>query len=336
MVVGAVQVSAAILLLRPRPRTWFWLGIAGSAIVIGIWAVSRTLGLPFVEAGEVEALGVADAYASLTEGWTILVLGLYLADPIAAARRWLYGLAAASVLGLAGLWLAVAQQGAFNQDPARMAALQPSLIDLLVAAAAVCLASGLVLAAGARIRAASIRGLDRGLLLGCAVAAGGVFWMTLPPTIGQNLDCQYAPLSTVLPGGHELDPEPVLVDAGESRILPVLELHVCVDGQDVALNEVEPLTMLGQGATLDGFWLLPLESDIAESGIAVLPSAAVPVPPGDAISADEPRLLVTRVVGSGNGEYVLGSVRLHYGVESADSIAFGTSITVCSGSCPTE
>lgn len=56
-----------------------------------------------------------------------------------------------------------------------------------------------------------------------------------------------------VPGGHRLEPEPVLVDAGESRILAVLELRVCNDEQEVALDEIEPLTVMGDGATLDGF-----------------------------------------------------------------------------------
>lgn len=333
VVVGVMQVFAAVLLLRPRPRTWFWFGIAGSAMVIALWAVSRTLGLPFVEEGEVEALGVADAYASLAEGWTILVLGLYLAEPIATARRWVYGLASWSVVGLAGLWLGVAQAGAFNEDPARLAAFQPSLFDWLVAAAAAALAGGLLLAAAAPLRAPSIRGLAKGLIVATGVVAAALFWLTLPPTIGQNLDCRYAPVSTVLPGGHELEPEPILMDAGESRIVPILELRVCDDDQDVALDGIEPLTIRGDGATLDGFWLLPGGSDLDETGLATLPSGAVAVPPGDRIAADVPRLLVARLVGTGRGDYILGAVRLHYHAGTANSFAFGTSVTVCSGHC---
>lgn len=333
VVVGVIQVFAAVLLLRPRPRSWFWFGIAGSAIIIGIWAVSRTLGLPFVEEGEVEALGVADAYASLAEGWTIVVLGLYLAEPIATARRWVYGLASWSVLGLAGLWLGVAQAGAFNQDPARLAAFQPSLIDWLVAAAATALAGGLLLAGAAPLRAPSVRGLAKGLIVATGGVATALFWLTLPPTIGQNLDCRWAPVSTVLPGGHQLEPDPILVHAGESRIVPVLELRVCDDDQDVALDGIEPLTVVGDGATLDGFWLLPGGSDLGESGLATLPSGAMAVPPGDRISSGEPRLLVARLVGTGEGDYILGAVRLHYDAEEANSVAFGTSVTVCSGHC---
>ena len=333
LVTGDIQLAAAALLLRPRPRAWFWLGIAGSAIVVAIWAVSRTLGLPFVEDGRLEPIGVADAFASLAEGWTILVLGLYLSEPSGRSQRWLYGLASLSVVGLAAVWLAGAQAGAFNDDPARMAAFQPSLSDWLLAVAAAALACGLLLAAAAPLKAASIRGLARGLFVATALAAGGLFWLTLPPTIGQNLDCEYAPVSTVLPGGHELEPEPMLIGAEESRVLPVLELRVCDDEQDVALHNVEPLTVVGEGATVDGFWLLPARSDTDETGLAMLPSGAVAVPPGDRISAGEPRLLVARLVGTGMGDYILGGVRLHYQAGAAGSFGFGTSVTVCSGRC---
>ncbi len=336
LVVGVVQLIAAVLLVRRRARAWFWFGVAGSAIVIAIWAISRSVGLPFVGEGGVEPLGVADAFASLAEAWTVPILGLYLAEPMATSRRWLYGLASGSVVGLSAVWLAAAQAGAFNDDPARLAAFQPSLIDWLVAAAATALAGGLILAAAAPLKAASIRGMARGLLVATGVAAGGLFWLTLPPTIGQNLDCEYAPISTVLPGGHQGDPKPVLLDTGESRILPVLELRVCDDERNVALYQSEPLTVMGEGATLDGFWLLPSGTDLDETGLGTLPSGAVAVPPGDRISADEPRLLVARLVGSGGGDYILGSVRLHYHAGRADIVAFGTSVTVCSGRCADE
>jgi len=335
LVTGVIQLGAAVLLLQPRPRAWFWFGIAGSAIVIAIWVISRTVGLPFVDGGKVEPLGVADAFASLAEAWTVPILGLYLAEPMATSRRWPYGLASGSVVGLAGVWLAAAQAGAFNDDPARLAAFQPSLIDWLVAAAAAALAGGLLLAA-APLNAASIRGLAKGLFVATAVAAAGLLWLTLPPTIGQNLDCEYAPVSTVLPGGHQLEPEPVLLDTGESRILPVLELRVCDDEQKVALDGIEPVTVRGEGATLDGFWLLLGGTDMDETGVATLPSGAVAVPPGDRISAGEPRLLVARLVGTGEGDFVLGAVRLHYHAGTADSVAFGTSVAVCSGRCEAQ
>lgn len=178
--------------------------------------------------------------------------------------------------------------------------------------------------------------MAKGLFVAIGVAAGGLFWLTLPPTIGQNLDCQYAPVSTVLPGGHQVEPEPVHVDAGESRILPILELRVCGDEQEVTLDGIEPLTVMGDGATLDGFWLLPGGTELDETGLGTLPSGAIAVPLGDRITADESRLLVARLVGTGGGDYILGSVRLHYHAGTADSVAFGTSVAVCSGRCEAQ
>lgn len=69
---------------------------------------------------------VSEPDESLAEGWTILALGLYLAEP---TRRRAAGCTASpreSVAGLAGVWLAAAQAGAFNEDPARLAAFQPA------------------------------------------------------------------------------------------------------------------------------------------------------------------------------------------------------------------
>lgn len=109
-----------------------------------------------------------------------------------------------------------------------------------------------------------------------------------------------------VPGGHRLEPEPVLLDAGESRILAVLELRVCNDEQEVALDEIEPLTVMGDGATLDGFWLLPGGTDLDDTGLATLPSGSVAVPPGDRITVDEPRLLAARLLGTGEGNFILG------------------------------
>ncbi len=93
---------------------------------------------------------------------------------------------------------------------------------------------------------------------------------------------------------------------------------------------------MGDGATLDGFWLLPAGSDLSETGLATLPSGSVAIPPGDRITADEPRLLAARLRGTGEGDFILGSVRLHYHAGEANNVAFGTSVAVCSGRCEEE
>lgn len=332
-IVGVVQLAAAVLLLRLRHRGWFWFGIAGSASVIAVWAVSRTFGLPFVEGGEPEPVGVADGFASLAEAWTIVILGLYLARPMPQWRASLFGLGAALIVGLAVVWVAVAGAGIFNADPARLAAAQPHLIDWLVAAAGIALAGGLILATRAPLRAGWLRGLQRGLGGATAVTAAALVWLTLPPTIGQNLDCRYAPLSTVLVGSHAAEPERVVIGAGESRIFPIFELRACGADQEVTLADVEPATVIGDGAVVDGFWLLPVGTRVSEQGQQTLPSGARAVPPGDRIVAGQPRQLVIGLAGTGAGDYTLGSVRLSYRTADPGAFSFATSVVICSGAC---
>jgi hypothetical protein len=332
-IVGLVQLAAAVLLLRPRPRGWFWFGIAGSASVIAVWAVSRTVGLPLVEGGEPEPVGVADGFASLAEAWTIIILGLYLAGQIPQWRASLVSLGAALIVGLAGVWLAVAGAGVFNADPTRLAAAQPRLVDWLVAAAGTALAGSLILATRAPLRAGWLRGLQRGLGGATAVATAALVWLTLPPTIGQNLECRYAPLSTVLVGSHAAEPERVVIGAGESRIFPIFELRACGADQEVTLADVEPATVIGDGAMVDGFWLLPVGTRVTDEGQQRLPSGARAVPPGDRIAAGQPRQLVIRLAGTGAGDYALGSVRLSYRTVDPGAFTFATSVAICSGAC---
>ena len=332
-IVGLVQLAAAVLSLRPRPRGWFWFGIAGSTSVIAVWAVSRTVGLPFLEGGGLEPVGVAGGFASLAEAWTIIILGLYLAGQMPRWRASLFSLAAALIVGLTAVWLAVAGAGIFNADPARLAAAQPHLADWLVAAAGIALAAGLILATRAPLRAGWLRGLQRGLGGATAVAAAALVWLTLPPTIGQNLDCRYAPLSTVLIGSHTAESERVVIGAGESRIFPIFELRACGSDQEVMLADVEPATFIGDGAMVDGFWLLPVGTRVTAEGQRTLPPGARAVPPGDRIAAGQPRQLVIRVSGTGAGDYTLGSVRLSYLTVDPGAFTFATSLATCSSAC---
>ncbi len=332
LVVGVCQVAAAALLLKPRPQPWFWIGIAGTAMVIGIWVVSRTVGLSFVAGGQAEPVGVADGFASLAEAWTIILLALYLAEPIRRWRRAIFGFGAAFVLGLAVVWVTAADAGIFDADPARFRAALPPLIDWLVVGSAVALAGGLLIGARAPLNVPWLHGLMRGLVGATALIAFAQVWLTLPPTIGQNLDCRYAPLSTVLAGPHG-GREPVAIGDGEQWILPLFELRACQSAGDLALERVEPKTVIGEGATVDGFWLLPIGIHLAERGQADLPGGARAVPPGDQIVAGQPRQLVVRLVGTGAGAYILGSVGLHYRTAEPGSFAFASHIAVCSGGC---
>jgi hypothetical protein len=81
----------AVLLWRPS-RLWLWLGIAGNAIVIGVYVASRTAGLPFgPDLHHVEPVGALDVVSCVLEfgliaGCAALLWRPSLADRPAARR----------------------------------------------------------------------------------------------------------------------------------------------------------------------------------------------------------------------------------------------------------
>jgi hypothetical protein len=78
---GLFQAAFAVLwLTTPRPRTLAWIGIAGNIALVVAWALSRTVGLPFLPG--VEAVGVADA---ICVGLEIGLVALLLASPTSVA-----------------------------------------------------------------------------------------------------------------------------------------------------------------------------------------------------------------------------------------------------------
>lgn len=67
---AAAQGLYSVLLLYRGPAKWLlWAGITGNASIIGLYAVTRTIGIPFFgpEAGEIEAVGVLDTISKVTE-----------------------------------------------------------------------------------------------------------------------------------------------------------------------------------------------------------------------------------------------------------------------------
>jgi len=66
---AAQGIYAALLLYRGAERRLLWVGILGNALVIGLYLVTRTVGIPFFgpEAGEVEGIGLVDVASKVVE-----------------------------------------------------------------------------------------------------------------------------------------------------------------------------------------------------------------------------------------------------------------------------
>lgn len=68
--VGALQGIGAFALLGARPhRMFYWAGLVGNSIVVLIWLITRTVGIPFFgpAAGELEPVGLPDGLATIIE-----------------------------------------------------------------------------------------------------------------------------------------------------------------------------------------------------------------------------------------------------------------------------
>ncbi|MGH2489358.1 MAG: hypothetical protein ACRDFR_07060 [Candidatus Limnocylindria bacterium] len=332
LVVGVIQLVAAGLVLRPRPRWGFWFGIAGNAAIIGIWLLSRSLGLPFgVEPGQAEQVGMADAAASLTEGMTIVVLVLWLRMPDRHVRAaYLTGLVV--VLVMAGLWMLARASGTFDPDP-RLSDTPPELADraMIPLVASVTIILGLL---GLNLhRRAWARQLMRGLLVAALLTSGGLVLLTLPARGGQNAACSYGPLAEVSGLSHAAPPEPIGLGAGEERWLPLLRLSAC-GGEAVRLERVEPLNARGGRATVIGFALLGPGGQLPADGVAARPTDAKPLAVAPSLNPNQPRELIVGLRGTGAGEFSLDSVRITYLVAGErGAYGFATYLIACSPSC---
>lgn len=67
---------ALLLLAYGSNRDLLLVGIVGNGLIIALWLITRTVGIPFVgpEAGEVEAVGLLDGISKLIEGALIVCL----------------------------------------------------------------------------------------------------------------------------------------------------------------------------------------------------------------------------------------------------------------------
>lgn len=72
--VASLQLAWAVVLLRRAPsRRVLVVGAIGHAVVLGVWALARTAGLPFVPTDGPAAVGLLDGATALFEG--LIVLG---------------------------------------------------------------------------------------------------------------------------------------------------------------------------------------------------------------------------------------------------------------------
>jgi hypothetical protein len=87
VVMAVLQLVNAIALERTRWRVAVGAAVLINAPIVVLWVWSRTLGLPFgPEAGEAEAVGVADALCTVTE---VALMGGAIALLRGASERWL-------------------------------------------------------------------------------------------------------------------------------------------------------------------------------------------------------------------------------------------------------
>jgi hypothetical protein len=77
--VALAQLAWGGLICRRPTRRWLLVGAYGNAALVGIWLVSRTVGVPIgPEAGHPEVLGAHDALATLNEVFAVGITRLLL------------------------------------------------------------------------------------------------------------------------------------------------------------------------------------------------------------------------------------------------------------------
>jgi FtsP/CotA-like multicopper oxidase with cupredoxin domain len=76
LITAAAQACYGLALLRWRSRVLLLLGVVGNVTVVSLWAMTRTVGIPFFgpHAGEVEAVGALDLLATAAELALVTVL----------------------------------------------------------------------------------------------------------------------------------------------------------------------------------------------------------------------------------------------------------------------
>lgn len=79
--VAVLQVMYSMTLaVNPPHRVFLWLGIIGNGLIVALWVVTRTVGIPFFGpmAGEVLPIGLLDGLAQILEVTQIVHLAVLL------------------------------------------------------------------------------------------------------------------------------------------------------------------------------------------------------------------------------------------------------------------
>jgi hypothetical protein len=98
---GVDEVDTIMVMLRPSGRVWL-AGAVGNALVIVVWILSRTVGLPWgPEAGQAEPVGFVDALSTAYEA--LLVAGAAALAWSATRRELRSGGAQAAIWAVGGL-----------------------------------------------------------------------------------------------------------------------------------------------------------------------------------------------------------------------------------------
>lgn len=101
VLIAAGQVAgAATMLWRPSDRLLLCIGLFNAAIVM-LWALSRTVGLPFTPVGWVpESVGVADLIATAAELIVIVVAWSVVLSPRRPVARYIRARATGPILAM--------------------------------------------------------------------------------------------------------------------------------------------------------------------------------------------------------------------------------------------
>lgn len=251
IIVGLLQVLGGAYLARPvGPRRLVpavaALGVAGSLATIAIWAVSRSVGLPFgAEPGSRETLGLADAAAGLFELFTALLLLHWLAARRGPRPRAIAAAGMVGAMALAALWRVTRAANLFDPDPRLVIA--PGLTD---GTAVIFLLVTVALFASLALGPAHLPPLGSWSLLTSLIAGALAFTaVTLPARGGQNRDCAYAPIADDSGLTHAKPSEGVHLHPDETTSAVMLVLVACAS-REIELLDVRPLRELSADGPL--------------------------------------------------------------------------------------